>query len=69
MGRDVPIRLSYSADGVFLSRLKRAIEKDPKLPPEWKAEAISHVNALQILFMDADARIARFQQESKSASE
>lgn len=53
MGRDVVIRVSYSQDAIFISRLKRAIELDPKQSPDWKQRATSACDTLSILLIQA----------------
>ena len=51
MSRDVQIRDSYQNDAAFLTRLSRAIEKDPKKGLEWKREIIAHLNKVIIMML------------------
>jgi len=51
MGRLPKIRVNYQADAVFLTNLSRAIENDERRSPEWKKEALSHLQSLVSLFL------------------
>ena len=53
MGRKVEIRVSFSSDITYLSRLMRAIEKDAKRSIEWKRACIERLQGLIALFLDA----------------
>lgn len=53
MGRDVVIRVSYSQDSIYLSRLKRAIELDPRQSTDWKQRATTALDTLTVLFIQA----------------
>lgn len=51
MGRDVKIRDSYQGDAAYLTRLSRAVEKDPRRTADWKREVIEHLNSLTMMFL------------------
>ena len=57
MGRKVKPRVSYRADGVYLSRLVIAIEQDERKSSEWRTSMIGHLNALiQAFLLDTGNR-------------
>lgn len=51
MGRDVKIRESYQSDAAYLTRLARAVQKDPKRGVPWKKSVIELLNQLAVLFL------------------
>ena len=46
MSRRVQIRVSYSADATYLSRLLQAVERDNRLSPELKGRIIGNLQVL-----------------------
>jgi len=58
MARPVRIRKSYTGDRSRLSRLEEAVEKDPRLLSEKKAEVLDLVRKLISLFMEVDQNLA-----------
>lgn len=59
MPRKLKLRLSYSADTHYLTRLLSAVEMDTRHSAEWVAEVSMHLRALAILFMsEAETRVS-----------
>lgn len=57
MARPVRMRLTYTGDRSRLSRLEEAVEKDPRMEPEKKAEVLEHIRKLISLFLELDRRL------------
>ena len=57
MGRPVRMRLTYTGDRSRLSRLEEAVEKDPRLQPEKKAEILDLIRKLLTAFMETDVSL------------
>lgn len=43
MARLVEVRKTYQADALYLQRLIKAIEIDPRRTPAWKQQATNHL--------------------------
>jgi len=57
MARPVRMRLTYTGDRSKLSRLEEAVEKDPRMEPEKKAEILEHIRKLITLFLELDRKL------------
>lgn len=63
MARQPKLRVSFSGDHAYLTRLASAIERDPQRTPEWKRQALVNIIALQTLFLEDKARLLKSPEE------
>lgn len=56
MGRDVKIRDSYQQDAIYLVRLSKAVEADPKRSAEWKRQVIGHLTAASTMMLNDEIK-------------
>lgn len=53
MARRVQVRVSYSKDAGYFTRLCEAVEQDTAKSPQWRRELLTHLKAATILMMQA----------------
>lgn len=56
MGRNVEVRQTYQADALYLQRLIKAIEKDPRRTNEWKKTAVLNLKSVVSMLFETIAR-------------
>lgn len=67
MARPVRVRTSYTSDRSRLLRLEQAVEKDPRLTPEKRAEVTEQIRRLVTVFMDLDSVLPPLSESSAGA--
>lgn len=64
MPPSVKVRIDYTSDGAFLTRMRQAVEKDKRISFETQQKIHSHLGALITILIDADKQVTAAKQRA-----